>query len=79
MHSLFVAIDLGKAGRHELDKFRERLAVVEAEFHSTLSREKAFSGPLSRAQVSQSRLCARAFGGVTQDLLARASATPSFH
>jgi hypothetical protein len=38
--SSVVAIGLGEAHRHELDKFRERVAVVEAEFHSTLSREK---------------------------------------
>jgi hypothetical protein len=39
-HSSVVAIGLGEAHRHELDKFRERVAVVEAEFRSTLSREK---------------------------------------
>jgi len=42
MHSSVVAIGLGEARRHELDKFRERVAVVEAEFRSTLSREKPF-------------------------------------
>jgi hypothetical protein len=36
-------IGLGEAPRHELDKFRERVAAdVEAEFRSTLSREKPF-------------------------------------
>jgi hypothetical protein len=42
MHSSVVAIGLGETCRHELDKFRERLAVVEAEFRSTLSRENLF-------------------------------------
>jgi hypothetical protein len=41
-----VAIGLGEPRRHELDKFRERVAVVEAEFRSTLSKEKPFPGCL---------------------------------
>jgi hypothetical protein len=49
------------ARRHELDKFRERLAVVEAEFHSTLSR-KTFFGPLSRAQGTHSAKAVCAHG-----------------
>jgi hypothetical protein len=35
-----VATGLGEARRHELDKFRERVAVVEPEFCSTLSKEE---------------------------------------
>jgi hypothetical protein len=35
-----VATGLGEARRHELDKFRERVAVVEPEFRSTLSKEE---------------------------------------
>jgi hypothetical protein len=69
-----VAIALGEARRHELDKFREPVAHVEAEFRSTLSREK-ISGLLAMARANDafghSRLCASAVGGVTQDLLAR--------
>jgi hypothetical protein len=41
-HSSVVSIGLGEARRHELDKFRERVAVVESEFRSTLSKEKPF-------------------------------------
>jgi hypothetical protein len=40
--SSVVAIGLGEARRHELDKFRERVAAVETEFRSTLSKEKPF-------------------------------------
>jgi hypothetical protein len=47
-HSSVVSIGLGEARRHELDKFRERVAVVEPEFRSTLSK-KAFSGLLAMA------------------------------
>ena len=46
MYSYVVAIGLGEARRHELDKFRERVAVVEAEFRSTLSK-KSLSGLLA--------------------------------
>lgn len=35
MYSHVVPIGLGEARRHELDKFRERVVVVEAEFPST--------------------------------------------
>ena len=42
MHSPFLAVGPGEPRGHELDKFRERVAVVEAEFRSTLSREKPF-------------------------------------
>jgi hypothetical protein len=73
MHSSVVAIGLGEARRHELDKFRERVAVVEAEFRSTLSRERPFRPAMACANdaFGHSRLRAWAFGGVTQDLLAR--------
>jgi hypothetical protein len=47
-----VAIALGEARRHELDKFREPVAHVEAEFRSTLSREKTFSGLLAMARAN---------------------------
>jgi hypothetical protein len=40
--SSVVDIGLGEARRHELDKFRERVAAVETEFRSTLSKEKPF-------------------------------------
>jgi hypothetical protein len=55
----------GKARRHELDKFREPVALVEAEFRSTLSRESLFWSATACAN--------EAFGpsGVTQELLAR--------
>jgi hypothetical protein len=74
MHPSVVAIGLGEARRHELDKFREPVALVEAESRSTLSREEAFSGLLAMARANNafghSRLCAWAFAGMTQDLLA---------
>jgi hypothetical protein len=63
MYSSLVAIRLSEARRHELDKFRERVAVVEAElWPAMVCANEAFG---------HSRLCAWAFGGVTQDLLAR--------
>ena len=40
--SSVMATGLGEARRHELDKFREPVAVVEAEFRSTVSKEKPF-------------------------------------
>jgi hypothetical protein len=63
--SSVVAIGLGEARRHELDKFRERVAVVETVFRSTLSKEKPFPAcSLWRAQMTHSAqpLCAW-FGG----------------
>ena len=44
-----VATGLGKARRHELDKFRERVALVEPKFRSTLSKEESLSGVLAMA------------------------------
>jgi hypothetical protein len=42
IRSSVVAIGLGDARRHELDKFREPVAAVEAEFRSTVSKESVF-------------------------------------
>jgi hypothetical protein len=39
-YSYVVTIGLGEARRHELDKFRARVAVVEPEFPSTQSKER---------------------------------------
>jgi hypothetical protein len=44
-----VANGLDKARRHELDKFRERVAAVEPKFRSTLSKEESLSGVLAMA------------------------------
>jgi hypothetical protein len=67
-----VANGLDKARRHELDKFRERVAAVEPEFRSTLSKEEK---PFWRAGDGDGRwrirlqlLCAR-FGDVTLGIL----------
>jgi hypothetical protein len=51
-----VATGLGDARRHELDKFRERVAAVEPEFRSTLSKEEK---PFWRAGdgVGKRRIC----------------------
>jgi hypothetical protein len=73
MRSLLVAIGLGEARRHELDKFRERVPAVEAEFRSMLSREKP---SLACYSVRNGRIRPQPFrdwpfGGVTQDLLKR--------
>jgi hypothetical protein len=73
MRSLLVAIGLGEARRHELDKFRERVPAVEAEFRSMLSREKP---SLACYSVRKGRIRPQLFrdwpfGGVTQDLLKR--------
>jgi hypothetical protein len=73
-HVSAAAIGLAEARRHELDKFRERVAFVEAEFRSTLSREKPFPACLLwRWQMTHSAQPLREwrFGGVTQDLLKR--------
>jgi hypothetical protein len=72
MRPSVVAIAVGEARRHELDKFREPVALVEAEFRSTLSRESLFWPAMACANEAfgHSRLCASAFGGVTRDLLA---------
>jgi len=63
MHSSVVAIGLVEPRRHELDKFRERVARVEAEFWPAMA--------CANEAFGHRRLRAWAFGGVTQDLLAR--------
>jgi hypothetical protein len=50
-NSSTMAIGLGEARRHELDKFREPVAAVEAEFRSTVTKKKAFSGVLAMASA----------------------------
>jgi hypothetical protein len=68
MYSSLVAIGLGEARRHELDKFRERVAVVEAELWPAMACANEAFG---HSRLCAWGLCAWAFGGVTQDLLAR--------
>jgi hypothetical protein len=65
--SSVMATGLGEVRRHELDKFREPVAAVEAEFRSTVSKEKPFPACLLwRWQMTHSAaaMCAW-FGGVT--------------
>jgi nucleotide-binding universal stress UspA family protein len=76
VHSSVLAIGPGEPRGYELDKFRDRLAVVEAEFRSALPMIAAIAKDLDADLVvagafGQSRLREWAFGGVTQDLLAR--------
>ena len=60
-----------EAGRHELDKFRERVAAIGAEYRSTLSRVKPFlaRNGAQNETFGHSHLHEWAFGEVTQDLL----------
>jgi hypothetical protein len=67
-----VATGLAEARRHELDKFRERVAAVEPEFRSTLSKEekpfwRAGDG-VGKRRIRPQLLCAR-FGDVTLGIL----------
>jgi nucleotide-binding universal stress UspA family protein len=62
MHSSILAIGPGEPRGHELDKFRERLAVVEAEFRSTLStvnnlqwRAQMTAGPTAHHLAAEAR------------------------
>ncbi len=62
MHSSVLAIGPGEPRGHELDKFRERVAIVEAEFRSALSmldnlqwRAQMTAGPTSHYLAGQSR------------------------
>ena len=62
MHSSVLAIGPGEPRGHELDKFRERLAIVEAEFCSALSmvnnlqwRAQMTAGPTSHYLAGQAR------------------------
>jgi nucleotide-binding universal stress UspA family protein len=62
MHSSVLAIGPGEPRGHELDKFRERLAIVEAEFRSVLSminnlewRAQMTAGPTSHYLADQAR------------------------
>jgi hypothetical protein len=70
MHSSLMAIGLGEERRHELDKFRERVAVSKQNSRSTLSKEKPFPACLLRRwQMTHS--APWRFGGVTLGLLKR--------
>jgi nucleotide-binding universal stress UspA family protein len=62
MHPSFLAVGPGEPRSHELDKFRERVAIVEAEFRSALStvnnllwRAEITAGPTSHYLASQAR------------------------
>ena len=62
MHSSFLAVGPGEPRSHELDKFRERVAIVEAEFRSTLAtvdnllwRAQMTTGPTSHYLANQAR------------------------
>jgi nucleotide-binding universal stress UspA family protein len=62
MHSLIVTIGPGEPRGHELDKFRERAATAEAEFHSALSmlnnlqwRAQMTAGPTTHYVANQAR------------------------
>jgi nucleotide-binding universal stress UspA family protein len=62
MHSSILAVGPGEPRGHELDKFRERLAVLEAEFRSALSivtnlqwRAQMTAGPTSHYLAAEAR------------------------
>ena len=62
MHSSFLAVGPGEPRGHELDKFRERVAIVEREFRSALStvnnllwRAEITAGPTSHYLANQAR------------------------
>ena len=62
MHSSILAVGPGEPRGHELDKFRERLAVLEAEFRSALSivndlqwRTQMTAGPTSHYLAAEAR------------------------
>jgi nucleotide-binding universal stress UspA family protein len=62
MHSSIMAIGPGEPRGHELDKFRERMAAVEAEFRSALPtvntllwRAQITAGPTSQSIAEQAR------------------------
>jgi nucleotide-binding universal stress UspA family protein len=62
MHSSVLAVGPGEPRGHELDKFRERLAVLEAEFRSALSivtnlqwRAQMTAGPTSHYLAAEAR------------------------
>ena len=62
MNSSFLAVGPGEPRGHELDKFRERVAIVEKEFRSTLSRvndllwrAEITAGPTSHTLANQAR------------------------
>lgn len=62
MHSSFLALGPGEPRSHELERFRERVAIVEAEFRSALSRvndllwrAEMTAGPTSHYLANQAR------------------------
>lgn len=62
MHSSFLAVGPGEPRSHELDKFRERVAIVEKEFRSALPavsnllwRAEITAGPTSHCLANQAR------------------------
>ncbi len=62
MHSSFTTVGPGEPRSHELDKLRERVAIVEAEFRSALStvnnllwRAEITAGPTSHYLAKQAR------------------------
>ena len=62
MHSSFLAVGPGEPRGHELDKFRERVAIVEREFRSALLtvnnllwRAEITAGPTSHYLANQAR------------------------
>ena len=62
MHPSILAVGPGEPRSHELDKFRERMAIVEAEFRSALSmvnnllwRTEITAGPPSHYLANQAR------------------------